>query len=284
MLFTLVSAALLLPWCFGQTSTPDLNNVTTAFSSAHIVPDVVQSFNPMDGVNISFTDPVSAQTVDVVPGILLTMQQTSMPPDLTLVTTTSDSNSSAMFVVVIVDPDAPTPQNPNVSEFLHFLGGDFTAGSTSGLLSNNSPALAEFFPPTPPVGSDPHRYVLLVFDQPDSFDVNGPTLVNATTPRTNFSISDFAQAINLGDAIAGNFFLVGPMNASASATPSAPPSTPSIPLASSPTSGDTLASPTPTSSATSPNTSPSSKAMKARSAISPFTAAIVGVAALVFQL
>ena len=65
--------------------------------------------------------------------------------------------SMSTFVVIMVDPDAPTPQMPNVSEFLHFLGGDFTADSTTGLLSNSSPALMEFFSPGPPAGSDPHR-------------------------------------------------------------------------------------------------------------------------------
>lgn len=70
---------------------------------------------------------------------------------------TADPSMSSTFVVIMVDPDAPTPQMPNVSEFLHFLGGDFTADSTTGLLSNSSPALMEFFSPTPPPGSDPHR-------------------------------------------------------------------------------------------------------------------------------
>ncbi|PPQ77439.1 hypothetical protein CVT25_011021 [Psilocybe cyanescens] len=234
---------------------PNLSNVTTAFSSAQIVPDVLPSFSPTDGVNLTFTDPVSMQSVDVVPGLLLTMGQTSMPPDITLVAPSADSGSNASFVVVLLDPDAPTPQNPNVSEFLHFLGGDFSADSTSGLLSNSTPALMEFFPPTPPPGSDPHRYVLLVFNQPDSFDVDAPTLINATTPRTNFSVTDFAQAVDLGDAIAGNYFLVGPTNLSTptmTGTAANQPTTPSIPLTSpsSSSSGDTL-------SAISPSTTPS---------------------------
>lgn len=67
--------ALLLPCVFAQVATPDLSNVTTAFSSAQIVPDVLQSFNPVDAVNVTFTDPVTMESIDVVPGILLTMER-----------------------------------------------------------------------------------------------------------------------------------------------------------------------------------------------------------------
>lgn len=65
------------------------------------------------------------------------------------------------WVIVMFDPDAPTPQMPNVSQFLHFIGGDFTSDS-SGALSNTSAALVEYFSPGPPLSSDPHRYVNLI--------------------------------------------------------------------------------------------------------------------------
>ena len=67
------------------------------------------------------------------------------------------------FVVAMVDLDAPTPQNPNVSEIRHFLGGNFKLDSEApghiglSLLSNSTPALSNFLQPTPPAGSDPHR-------------------------------------------------------------------------------------------------------------------------------
>jgi hypothetical protein len=177
MLPVILSIGLFLNGAFAQTDT--LSNVTMAFSMAQIVPDVIDSFDPMALISITFTDSVTMDIVDVVPGILLTMErqyhsdvilpdvcsyrispETADEPMFFLDTSESDSNmdmSLSTFVLIIVDPDAPTPQMPNISEFLHFVGGDFMADSTTGLLSNSSPALMEFFSPTPPPGSDPHR-------------------------------------------------------------------------------------------------------------------------------
>ena len=63
----------------------------------------------------------------------------------------------------MVDLDAPTPQNPNASQIRHFLGDNFTLEPPNrnglSLLTNSTPALSDFLQPTPPAGSDPHRYV-----------------------------------------------------------------------------------------------------------------------------
>lgn len=75
----------------------------------------------------------------------------------------SATNTTGSFVVAMVDLDAPTPQDPSEAEIRHFLGGNFELGTPDvngfALLSNTTPALSEFLQPTPPAGSDPHRYV-----------------------------------------------------------------------------------------------------------------------------
>ena len=69
------------------------------------------------------------------------------------------------FVVAAVDPDAPTPQTPTSAQIRHFLGGDFTLGQSTGggtrELVSNTPPVSGFLQPTPPAGSDAHRYVSL---------------------------------------------------------------------------------------------------------------------------
>jgi len=52
-----------------------LDNVTAAFEKAHIVPDVLPSFNPRIGIDTLFTDPVTDKDVKVIPGILLTTER-----------------------------------------------------------------------------------------------------------------------------------------------------------------------------------------------------------------
>ncbi|KAF8238896.1 PEBP-like protein, partial [Tricholoma matsutake] len=203
-----------------------LTNVTQAFSQAKIVPDVLKSFNPTALVNMNFA---GSTNLSVTTGSLLTEPQTAAEPTFFLVTNSTNTVNQT-FVLVLVDPDAPTPQNPNISQYLHFLAGNFhtnTAASNPTLLTNQSAALMDYFPPTPPAGSDPHRYVLVVYDQPATFNAQASSFVNATTSRQHFNLTTFASVVNLGTPIAGNFFLVGPGNSTTTSSPTstAPKST-----------------------------------------------------------
>ncbi|KDR67628.1 hypothetical protein GALMADRAFT_79639 [Galerina marginata CBS 339.88] len=114
------------------------------------------------------------------------------------------------FVVAAVDLDAPTPQNPTSAQIRHFLGGNFFLNTPRDplLLTNTTPAVSGFRQPTPPAGSDPHRYVFLLFEQSKAFATQ--TLVTPTTSVALFNISQFAGAVGLGQPIAGTFMLVGP--------------------------------------------------------------------------
>ena len=163
-----------------------LKDVTVAFEKAHIVPDVLPSFNPRISIDTLFTDPVTDTNVNVVPGILLTTEreffppamlakvaeikpahpETDQPPQWSLFSRDNNlASSRSTWVITIVDPDALTPQNSNVAQFLHFVGQGFVVDYSEVLkgvegsvqLTNVSSALVEFFHPSPPAGSDPHR-------------------------------------------------------------------------------------------------------------------------------
>ncbi|KAK7470423.1 hypothetical protein VKT23_001849 [Stygiomarasmius scandens] len=194
--------------------TQSLDNVTQAFTKANVVPDVLPSFSPRALLNVTFTD-ASMQSVNVTPGILLTMEQTAQEPQFFFLANVTIP-PGITYVLSIVDPDAPTPQNTSISQFRHFLGGGFTVDNTTGLLTNNTAALSDFMPPAPPTGSDPHRYVVLAYLQPDNFDSVASQFVNASTDRQNFNITTFAQATNLGEPLAANFFFTGPSDNSSS--------------------------------------------------------------------
>ncbi|KAF4575107.1 hypothetical protein EYR36_006463 [Pleurotus pulmonarius] len=221
----------------------DAQRAADAFTQGHVVPDVLPSFSPLASIDVVFTDPTNMQQLNVTPGMNLTMTRkfsfvfedtqvpdtTPVPPETSMqpqffLNTTNTTLANGTFVLAIVDPDAPTPQNTSISQFRHMLGGDFRVNATGGVLMNTSAALSDFVPPTPPAGSDPHRYVILLFNQSASFDTNAPALVNASTPRTNFNISMFASALQLGTPVAGTFFLTGPDNSS-TASGAAPSST-----------------------------------------------------------
>lgn len=92
--------------------------------------------------------------------MMLLSTETAVEPKFSLISNSTSLVANQTFVLALVDPDAPSPQNRSASQFLHFLGGGFTVNATSSdptLLTNQSAALREFFPPTPPAGSPPHR-------------------------------------------------------------------------------------------------------------------------------
>ncbi|KAI0677394.1 phosphatidylethanolamine-binding protein [Trametes maxima] len=203
-----------------STSNVTIASVAQAFSAAKIVPDVLPSFNPTALLGVVFTDNTTGASVNVTPGANLTREQNAIRPQVFL-TSNDTSLASQTFVLVMVDPDAPTPQNPSAAQIRHFLApglqanGSLAAGSA---LVNNTPAISDFLRPSPPAGSDPHRYTLLLFVQPANFTTVAPTFVNASTPISNFNVSLFAQEVGLGSPIAGNFFFTGPDSNSTNST------------------------------------------------------------------
>jgi hypothetical protein len=85
-----------------------------------------------------------------------------------------------------------------------------------------------------PLNMSDYRYTLLIYAQPDGFDTQ--KLVNASTSRLAFNLTQFTAAVGFGQPLGGNMFYVG--------------SESMVPGAGSTTSGSTL-TPTgfPTSSA-----------------------------------
>ncbi|KAJ3567083.1 hypothetical protein NP233_g6598 [Leucocoprinus birnbaumii] len=183
--------------------------VKRAFSNANVwipliyIPeDISINFNPTALLEVTFPEP-GARPITIHAGQQLPRNSTAGPPSFSV----RGAASRGPFVVAAVDPDAPTPQDPTSAEIRHFLGGNFVSDG-SGLLHNGTAAVSEFLQPTPPAGSDAHRYIFLLFNQPRGF--NDQTLVTPTTSISNFDIATFAKAVGLGNPIAGTFMLVAP--------------------------------------------------------------------------
>ncbi|KAA1473483.1 PEBP-like protein [Dentipellis sp. KUC8613] len=209
----------------GQTA-----QIQHSFDDAHLVPDVVPSFNPSAILDVTFTDPTNQQEIQLVPGNELSTNQTLHEPKFFL-TFDDQSLEDKAFVLAMVDPDAPTPQNTSLAQVRHIIAGDIhvSPGSTNrSQLVNSSAALTEYLNPSPPPGSDPHRYTILLFVQPDNFATQAAGLINSSADavRTGFNLSTFASHVGLGDPVAGTFFLTRgpPANSSAATSASSSPS------------------------------------------------------------
>jgi len=201
----------------------DTATVLAALQQAKIIPDVVPTFTPRFPLEVVFT--ANGSTFPVTAGANLTKAQTVNIPSFAIL-----SNITAIigkpYLMAIIDPDAPTPQQPNSSEFRHFLGADYISnGSTNGqfVLTNQSKTatLTEYTPPSPPQGSDAHRYVVLCYLQ-NSTGITAPDGFNATN-RTNFNVTSFVDSVkgNNFTLLAATYFWVSPNDTTGSVKPNA---------------------------------------------------------------
>ncbi|KAG7088966.1 hypothetical protein E1B28_012911 [Marasmius oreades] len=179
----------------------DIRQVVRAFDAANIPQDLRIRFAPEVLLEVSLPQ-TSGRTITLHAGVQLPRNATAGPPSFAV----RGDAGSGPFVVATVDPDAPTPQDPTAAQIRHFLGGNFV--NVGGNLRNNTPAISEFLQPTPPAGSDAHRYIFLLFRQSRQF--NTQTEVNSSTSISLFDIAKFAADTNLGSPIGGTFMLVAP--------------------------------------------------------------------------
>uniref|UniRef100_A0A7N0U6K0 Flowering locus T n=1 Tax=Kalanchoe fedtschenkoi TaxID=63787 RepID=A0A7N0U6K0_KALFE len=98
------------------------------------------------------------------------------------------------YTLVMVDPDAPSPSDPNLREYLHWLVTDIPA--TTG--ANFGQEIVCYESPRPTAGI--HRFLFVLFKQ------LGRQTVYAPGWRQNFNTRDFAELYNLGLPVAAVYF------------------------------------------------------------------------------
>lgn len=130
---------------------------------------------------------------------------------------------NALYTIVLTDPDAPSRQQPKYREWHHWLvvnipENDIAKGDT----------LSEYVGSGPPKGTNLHRYVFLVYKQPNGritpdekrltnrsgdgrasvscFMINKLSTIIFVVYVFQFKIREFAKKYNLGEPIAGNFY------------------------------------------------------------------------------
>lgn len=107
--------------------------------------------------------------------------------------------NATRYTVVMFDPDAPTPQNPNASLIRHWTVANL---GPRGVNLSDTATLSPYLSPSPPAGSDPHRYIFALFRQPATGTVS---LFNQSSSPRNFQIAPFINQNNL-TLINANFF------------------------------------------------------------------------------
>ncbi|URE45227.1 protein HEADING DATE [Musa troglodytarum] len=98
------------------------------------------------------------------------------------------------YTLIMVDPDAPSPSEPTLREYLHWLVTDIPATTEASF----GQEFVCYERPRPQLGI--HRYVVALFQQ------LGRETVYAPGWRQNFNTRDFAELYNLGSPVAALYF------------------------------------------------------------------------------
>lgn len=121
----------------------------------------------------------------------------------------TEADPKQTYLALTLDLEAPYPSASLLSPLLHWMQPGLKAGSIveAWPLNSEEPALASFIPATPPPFSGPHKYLTLLYKQPEGFDPK--EFGSMVTGRVKFDFEGFVDEAKLGDdsLVAAHHFL-----------------------------------------------------------------------------
>jgi hypothetical protein len=167
-------------------------NLSEAFQTHGITPELLDS-PPKEFLTIKY-----GSDVEVNLGNPLKPSQVQTQP----ITLSWPAQPDKFYFLLFVDPDAPSRSWHFLREVNHWM-----IGNIPGTDFDKGDLLSTYIGSGPPPGSGAHRYTFLVFEQRGKLTFD-ETIINGRTPRRmKFSTRDFIKKYDLGQPIAGNFFL-----------------------------------------------------------------------------
>jgi hypothetical protein len=164
------------------------SDLLASLRSANLIPSKVipDAFTPTYTLNVAFPA-IAPQN-----GSLARVSEVKDQPRLTFTPTSSSLSTPApRLTFCLIDPDAPTPDDPKFAYWRHWVvinipsdTGSIDAGKT----------LTQYLAPGPKDESGPHRYLFLLFREPEGFalekaDVGGEEFAD----RRSFGAKEFVE-------------------------------------------------------------------------------------------
>lgn len=170
-----------------------MTDIPTIFQKHCIVPDVLTTA-PSEPLEILYSGGVR---VDLAKE--LTPTQVKDKPNIKWA-----AKNEEYYTLAMVDPDAPSREKPTFREWHHWLIGNIMGGDII-----KGEVLSDYIGSGPPKGTGLHRYIFLIYKQPQKLDFSKVVKLpnNSGDKRGKFSIAKFAQEYKLGTPLAGNFFV-----------------------------------------------------------------------------
>ncbi|KAF8305394.1 PEBP-like protein [Clavulina sp. PMI_390] len=175
----------------------ELAVVRQQFINSYVVPDVIPAFNPMSLITASFNKTTPISNGENFP-VASTQPQPSVKFD-----TIFSLPWGPKYTLLMIDGNYVGSSNPNGLN-LHWLQNDVVI-KPGGDWYNTTTGIIDYYGPAPASGTGPHRYTILLFQQPSNFIA--PATPSRSGPRVpSISLSDYIAAANLKGPYAGIYF------------------------------------------------------------------------------
>ncbi|KAG6869010.1 hypothetical protein C0993_005668 [Termitomyces sp. T159_Od127] len=189
---TILASLTLLPFTLGQANGTALQlaAIEAHFKQSQIVPQLFTSFNPSLG--------------DTTPGQLLTKEQTAPAPTVTVTAANSSVQLNGKYTITMVDADVVgSDLSKGVNHHWLVNGVEITDGKVS---NTSATSIVSYAGPGPAAGSGPHRYVIILYAQPDTF--KPPADLAQPTGVSLFDLDAYVKNSGLGGLVAANYITV----------------------------------------------------------------------------
>ncbi|KAL4946940.1 phosphatidylethanolamine-binding protein [Aspergillus filifer] len=152
-----------------------------------VSPLIPEDFTPKTELGITYGDK------DVTLGNLFRVSEVKSAPTISFAAEVSASETTT-YTLLHIDPDAPTPDDPKFAYWRHWV----VTGLKPADGISDAPALTAYLGPGPKDDSRPHRYLFLLFQEPEGLslskeDVGGEEFVQ----RRSFQAADWVKANGL---------------------------------------------------------------------------------------
>ncbi|RWR81991.1 flowering locus T [Cinnamomum micranthum f. kanehirae] len=149
-----------------------------------VVGDVIDMFVPCINMSVRYGPKRVSNGCDIKPSIA------QQPPKVKI-----SGQPIESYTLVMTDPDAPSPSEPTMREWIHWIVVNIPGGTDA----SQGKEVLGYMAPCPPVGI--HRYVFVLFRQEAS-----TIAVDPPSARNNFSTREFADRHHLGLPVAAVYF------------------------------------------------------------------------------
>ncbi|XP_064550188.1 protein D3 [Drosophila montana] len=177
--------------CLSVSGSPQETIVSKFLRHLDVIPDLID-VGPQDFLNVTYAGNIRADR-----GVELQPLQVRDEPTVHWIAGKDD-----YYTLLMTDPDVPEKMYPQLKEYLHWL-----VVNIPGDHKSLGDVRVGYVGATPAKGSGLHRYVFLLYKQPDylKFDFDHVPK-HSDRSRIKFSTREFVQKYNLGFPLAGNFF------------------------------------------------------------------------------